>query len=449
MNCFMVTLKKIHFISIGGSIMHSLAINLKNNNNVVTGSDDIIYDPAKSNLKKNDLLPKSMGYNKNNIYKKLDMVIVGMHTKKNNIELIQALKLNLTILSFPEFIRKFSENKQRIIIAGSHGKSTITSIIMHVLSYAKKKFDYVIGAKVPGFDSNIKLTNAPIIIIEGDEYSSSPLNKRPKFLFYDHHIVLINGISWDHANVFNSKTDYVEQFKKLIKKTQKGGSIIYFELDKELKKIMIDDREGIDLIEYGLHANKIIDDKTFLIDNKKVIPLNIFGDHNMQNISGAIKVLNKLAIRKNIFYKAIQSYNAPKTRLEIIKNFNNHFVFRDFAHSPSKVISTVKAVKKQFKNKLYSILELHTLSCLNENFLYNYRNTLNHSEESVLYYSKKEIIKKFTEKKFQKIFNNNKLLCCNNSNKLKELLKKVDLKQYNILLMSSGNFDGLEINKIF
>jgi len=198
-----------------------------------------------------------------------------------------------------------------------------------------------------------------------------------------------------------------------------------------------------------LHTNKIIDDKTFLINNKKVIPLNIFGDHNMQNISGAIKVLNKLAIQKNIFYKAIQSYNAPKIRLEIIKKFNNNYVFRDFAHSPSKVISTVKAVKKQFKNKLYSILELHTLSCLNENFLYNYKNTLNHSEESLLYYSKKEIIKKFTEKKFQKIFNNNKLLCCNNLNKLKELLKKVDLKQYNILLMSSGNFDGLKINKIF
>ena len=445
----MITLKKIHFISIGGSIMHSLAINLKNNNNVVTGSDDIIYDPAKSNLKKNDLLPKSMGYNKKNIYEKLDMVIVGMHTKKNNIELVQALKMKLPILSFPEFIRKFSENKQRIIIAGSHGKSTITSIIMHVLSYAKKKFDYVIGAKVPGFDTNIKLTDAPIIIIEGDEYSSSPLNKNPKFLLYDHHIVLINGISWDHANVFHSKMNYVEQFKKLIQKTKKGGSIIYFKKDKELKRIMIDEREDVDLIEYDLHTNKIINNKTFLIENKQIIPLNIFGDHNMQNISGAIKVLSKLAIQKNIFYKAMQSYNAPKIRLEIVKDFNNNFVFRDFAHSPSKVISTVKAVKKQFKHKLYSILELHTLSSLNEDFLYNYRNTLNHSDKSVLYYSKKEIIKKFSEKKFQKIFNNNKLICCNKSSKLKGLLQKIDLKKYNILLMSSGNFDGLEINKIF
>ena len=445
----MITSKKIHFISIGGSIMHSLAINLKLNGNMVTGSDDKIYDPSKSQLKKYKLYPKFIGYRKKNISKNLDFVIVGMHTKKNNIELLEAKKQKLKILSFPEFIRKFSQNKQRIIIAGSHGKSTITSIIMHVLKFANKDFDYLVGAKVNGFDFNIKLSDSPIIIIEGDEYLSSPLDKRPKFLNYDHHIVLVNGISWDHANVFPTLDIYLDQFKKLINKTSKGGSIIIYDGDHNIDKIIINPEEGKSIIKYNIHKNTIKNDKTYLISDNKKIPIKIFGDHNMQNISGALKVIKELGVTENKFYQAIKSYSTPKIRLEKLKKLKNGIVFRDFAHSPSKVLSTVKAVKKQFKNKLSCVLELHTLSSLNEKFLKNYKNSLNDSDRAILYFSNKKIIAKFSEKKMKKIFNNDDLICCNTLDNLKKHLKVIFTKKNNILLMSSGNFDNLEINKFF
>jgi len=445
----MITSKNIHFISIGGSVMHSLAVNLKLNGNIVTGSDDKIYDPSKSILKKYDLYPASIGYRKKNISNKLDFVIVGMHTKMNNVELLEARKLKLKIISFPEFIREFSQNKQRIVIAGSHGKSTITSMIMHVLKFAKKDFDYVVGAKVNGFEFNIKLSNSPTIIIEGDEYLSSPLDKKPKFLNYDHHIVLINGISWDHANVFPTLDIYLDQFKKLLNKTRKGGTIIVYDGDKDMNKILIEPEEGKSIIKYNHHKNSIKNAKTFLIADNKEIPVNIFGDHNMQNISGAQAVIKELGVTENIFYQAIKSYRNPKIRLEILKNFKNRLVFRDFAHSPSKVLSTVKAVKKQFKNKLSCILELHTLSSLNEKFLKNYKNTLNDSDKAILYFSNKIIADKFSEKKMRKIFNNDKLICCNTLDNLKKILKLIFIENNNILLMSSGNFDNLKINKLF
>ena len=445
----MITSKKIHFISIGGSVMHSLAINLKLNGNIVTGSDDKIYDPTKSILKKYNLYPKSIGYRKKNILKNLDFVIVGMHTKKNNVELLEAKKLKLKIISFPEFIREFSQNKQRVVIAGSHGKSTITSIIMHVLKFANKDFDYVVGAKVNGFDFNIKLSNSPMIIIEGDEYLTSPLDKRPKFLNYDHHIVLVNGISWDHANVFPTLDIYLNQFKKLLKKTSKGGTIIVYDGDENIDKIKIKPEEGKSLIKYNVHNNTIKNGKTLLINNTKKIPIKIFGDHNMQNISGALTVLKELGITEKMFYQAIKSYSTPKIRLEILKKLKNRIVFRDFAHSPSKVLSTVKAVKKQFKNKLACILELHTLSSLNEKFIKNYKNTLNASDKAILYFSNKKIVNKFSKKKMRKIFNNDKLICCNTVDNLKKNLKLIFTKKNNILLMSSGNFDNLEINKFF
>ena len=445
----MITSKKIHFISIGGSVMHSLAVNLKLNGNIITGSDDKIYDPSKSILKKYNLYPKSLGYNKKNISNKLNFVIVGMHTKKNNVELLEAKKLKLKIISFPEFIREFSQNKQRVVIAGSHGKSTVTSMIMHVLKFANKDFDYVIGAKVNGFEFNIKLSNAPIILIEGDEYLSSPLDKKPKFLNYDHHIVLINGISWDHANVFPTLNIYLNQFKKLFENTRKGGTIIFYEGDENIDKILINPEEGKSIIKYNLHDNFIKNGKTFLITNNKKIPVKIFGDHNMQNISGALTVLKELGITENVFYKSIINYKTPKIRLEILKNLKNRLVFRDFAHSPSKVLSTVKAVKKQFKNKLSCVLELHTLSSLNDKFLKNYKNTLNDSDKAILYFSNKKIVDKFSEKKMRKIFNNDKLICCNTVDNLQKFLKLIFIEKNNILLMSSGNFDNLEINKFF
>ena len=333
--------------------MHDLAINLKLNGNFITGSDDKIYDPARKNLKIHNILPEKLGYYKNNIKNDLDFVIIGMHTKNNNIELKEAKKLKIPIFSYPEYIQNLSKNKQRIVIAGSHGKTTITSIIMHVLKFYKKDFDYLVGAKVNGFNKNIKLSNSPIIIIEGDEYLTSPLDKKPKFLNYNHHIVLISGIEWDHFNVFNTFKKYLKQFENLIKITPKAGEIIYNENDENIKNILKNDiDENINKIPYNELPFVKKYGKTLLIYENKKIPIKIFGKHNMQNLAGAKKVLNQLGIGNKLFYKAIKTFKLPHQRLEILHDKSNKKIFKDFAHSPSKLKSTINAVKNQYKKTL-------------------------------------------------------------------------------------------------
>jgi|TARA_B110000438_G_scaffold92534_2_gene92125 UDP-N-acetylmuramate: L-alanyl-gamma-D-glutamyl-meso-diaminopimelate ligase len=438
--------KKIHLISIGGSIMHDLAINLKTTGNIITGSDDKIYNPAKKNLKTYNILPDKIGYFKNNINKNIDYVIAGMHTKKNNVELKEAKKLNIPILSYPEFIQNLSINKQRIVIAGSHGKTTITSIIMHILKFYNKKFDYLIGGKVNGFKRNVKLSSNPIIILEGDEYLTSPFDKKPKFLNYNHHIVLINGIEWDHFNVFKTFKIYLKQFEKLIESTPKAGEIIYYENDKNILKILNKyKKEDVTHTSYNELPFKIKYNKTYLEYEGKQVPIKIFGRHNMQNLAGAKKILNNLGISNKLFFRAIKTFKLPNQRLEILYNKNNRKVFKDFAHSPSKLKSTINAVKKQYNNKLLSIYELHSSSSLNKDFLPTYSNSTIESDNTFIYISDKILLEQNIEKistlDIKKYFNSSSLKVCRNKKKLLQNISNVKFKNHNFLFMSSGNFD--------
>lgn len=444
--------KKIHIISIGGSIMHDLAINLKSNGNFITGSDDKIYNPARKNLRIHNILPEKLGYYKNNIKNNLDFVIIGMHTKNNNIELKEAKKLNIPIFSYPEYIKKLSQNKQRIVIAGSHGKTTITSIIMHVLKFYKKKFDYLVGAKVNGFNKNVKLSNSPIIIIEGDEYLTSPLDKKPKFLNYNHHIVLISGIEWDHFNVFNTFKKYLQQFKNLVKITPKAGEIIYNENDKNIKNILKNDiDENINKIPYSELTFIKKYEKTFLLNENKKIPIKIFGKHNMQNLGGAQKVLNQLGIDNKLFYKAIKTFKLPHQRLEILYDKSNKKIFKDFAHSPSKLKSTINAVKNQYKKKLLSIYELHSSSSLNKKFLPTYKNSISESDYSIIYISNKILFERNLDKilnsDIKNFFNVSNFKICRNPNDLFKHISNNKFADFNFLFMSSGNFDGFSIKE--
>ena len=442
--------KNIHIISIGGSVMHDLAINLKNRGNKITGSDDIIYNPSKSRLKKNGLLPKTLGYSKDNINNDIDLVITGMHTKEDNIELISSKKKKIPILSYPEYINHLCENKHRVVIAGSHGKTTITSMVMHVLKSNKVKFDYLIGAKTKGFKSNISITNNPIIIIEGDEYLTSPLDKTPKFLKYNHHIVLISGIEWDHYNVFKSFKDYKKQFQKLVNLTPKGGEVIYNENDKSIIEILEKNSdENIIFRPYTSEKELVNKYGSFIFDefNSK-IKLKIFGKHNMQNLAGAKTVCEQLGIKQKDFYKSITSYELPHKRLQKLNN-NKTKIFRDFAHSPLK--ATISAVKSQYSENLLSIYELHSSSSFNSTFLKNYKNTLTDSDYSIIYISMKNLKKfssKMDEKIIKKIFNEDKLILISDPKKLDSFLKKNSYRDYNKLFMSSGNFDNFILDEL-
>ena len=444
---------RIHIISIGGSIMHDLAINLKKLGHIISGSDDIIYDPSKSNLKKHSLLPSNLGYYKQNISKNIDIVITGMHTKKNNIEIKESKKLKIPIYSYPEIIRNFSENKHRIVIAGSHGKTTVTSIIMHVLKFNKIKFDYLVGARVNTFKRNLKLSKDPIIIIEGDEYLTSPLDNQPKFLKYDHHIVLINGIEWDHYNVFKTEKIYKKQFDKLIKKTPKGGEIIFYEKDENINKLIQNIDEDLITVRPYSEEKSIVNNRiTYLIDSEgKNHKIKLFGRHNMQNISGAKSVCEQLGIKNKRFFKAISSYKLPENRLQILLD-KKIKIFRDFAHSPSKLNSTIDAVKNNFKNKLLVIYELHSSSSINKNFLPKYKNSLNQADDCILYLSQKILdknkIKNINLSLLKRFFNNKKIKFVNDRDSLFKIISKIKYKTFNRLFMSSGNFDGLNFDKI-
>ena len=442
---------RIHIISIGGSVMHDLAINLKKLDHIISGSDDIIYEPSKSNLKKYDLLPSKLGYYKQNISRNIDIVITGMHTKKNNIEIKESKKLKIPIYSYPEIIRNFSENKHRIVIAGSHGKTTVTSMIMHVLKLNKINFDYMIGAKVSTFKRNLKLSNDPIIIIEGDEYLTSPLDSQPKFLKYDHHIVLINGIEWDHYNVFKTEKKYKKQFEKLINKTPKGGEVIYYEKDENIKKLIQNiDKDLITLRPYSEEKSIIESGNTFISDSEDIMhKTKLFGRHNMQNLAAAKTVCEQLGIKNKKFYKSISSYNLPENRLQIVLD-KKIKIFRDFAHSPSKLNSTIDAVKNNYKNKLLVIYELHSSSSLNINFLPKYKNTINQSDDCIIYLSQKILdknkIKNIDLTLLKRCFNNKKLKLIKDKDSLLKIVNKINYKTFNKLFMSSGNFDALNFD---
>ena len=442
---------KIHFIAIGGSAMHNLAIALKLKGFSITGSDDAINDPSRSRLKKYNLLPKKEGWFSDKITSDIDAVVLGMHAKDDNPELLKARKIGLKIYSYPEFIFNQSKDKIRIVIGGSHGKTSITSLVLHVLSTLNIEYDYMVGAQLDGFEVMVKLSDtSKYIVLEGDEYLSSALDLRPKFHLYKPHIALISGIAWDHINVFKTFENYLKQFEIFINSIEKNGTLVYNELDPELKKLVSSNKSNLNYIPYSIPKHKIIDGISFIDINNRLYRLKIFGDHNLQNISGALNICKALGVESEDFYNAITSFNGASNRLELVYKSSDTIIFKDFAHSPSKVKATTEAVRKQFPNrKLISFFELHTYSSLNPLFLEKYRDTLKHSDECYIYYSEKNMrikrLEPIDSELIIRSFNHSSLTVIDNYEKLNKKIYDLDLSNSVLLMMSSGKFGGLDI----
>ena len=438
---------KIHLIAIGGSAMHNLALALHFKGYTITGSDDQIFEPSKSRLEKHGLLPKNIGWFEDNITKDLDAVILGMHAKKDNPELIKARKLGLNIYSYPEYLYQQSKNKKRVVIGGSHGKTSITAMILHVLKGMNIDCDYMVGAKLDGFDVMVKLTEeAPIIILEGDEYLSSPIDRRPKFHLYKPNIGVISGIAWDHINVFPTFENYLDQFR--IFKNLVSDCLIFCEDDSDLNKLM---SEHIDIRTVGYTTpDHTIKDGTTYLEN---IPLKIFGKHNLQNLNAARLVCKELGVSNKDFLNSIKTFNGASNRLELVREDTNSSIYKDFAHSPSKLIATIDAVKKQFKDrKIVACMELHTFSSLNKKFLSQYVNSMNNADEAIIYFSLEAIKHKrldpISKEDIKHAFKNEKLKVINDKEELIDHLKDIYTKNTNLLMMSSGNFNKLNYNEI-
>ena len=430
--------------------MHSLALALNDLGVVVTGSDDMIFEPSKSRLQAKGLLPTKVGWDPAHIHNDLDAVILGMHAKADNPELLQAQSLGLPIFSYPEFIYQQSQNKQRIVIAGSHGKTTITSMIIHVLQELGRSFDYVVGAQLKGIDNTVKLSDAPIIVIEGDEYLTSTLDKTPKFLKYQHHIGLVSGVAWDHINVFPTIDEYVRQFDLFADASPKAGSLIYCEEDDLATVICGKQREDVTSIPYVEHPSKIENGTTYLTTDQGAVPVRVFGHHNMQNISGAKQVLKKIGVTDSQFYKAIQTFEGAANRLELVKSNSQSAIFKDYAHAPSKLKATTTALKQQFQDRnLIACLELHTYSSLNKNFLGQYNDSFESADIPIVYYNPEIIAHKklepISKEEVKAAFNNQRLQVFDDINLLEHFLLEQDWQHKNLLMMSSGNFDNLSI----
>lgn len=445
---------KVHFIAIGGSAMHNLAIALKINGFQVSGSDDEIFEPSKTRLKEHGLLPTNEGWNIENITPDLEAVILGMHARQDNPELIKAKELGLKIYSYPEYIYQQSIDKQRVVIAGSHGKTSITSMILHVLNFWNKDFDYLVGAQLEGFSNMVKLSNAPIIVIEGDEYLSSPDDRRPKFVHYQHHIGLISGIAWDHINVFPTFDSYKEQFVSFVKLTPKGGKLFFSEDDTEVKDVcQSNPNPDVTQKGYSTHKHVIKNATTFLIDkNGNEHEIQVFGEHNLKNINAAFNICTCLGISNEQFYEAIKTFKGAANRLEKLASNNGRTIFKDFAHAPSKLKATTQAVKAQFGNqKMLACLELHTFSSLTKAFLTQYKDTFSLPNTAIVYFNPDTIAHKkldpISVEDVKAAFNNPNLLVFNDSKSLQEYLLKPDWSEYNILLMSSGNFGGINLKE--
>lgn len=430
--------------------MHSLALALHQLGVIVTGSDDMIFEPSKGRLNSKGLLPEDVGWSPGRIHKGLDAVILGMHAKEDNPELARARELNVPVYSYPDFIYLQSMNKQRIVIAGSHGKTTITSMIIHVLNYWKRSFDYVVGAQLEGIENTVKLSDDPIIIIEGDEYLTSAIDKTPKFLKYQHHIGLVSGVAWDHINVFPTIDEYVKQFDLFADATPKAGSLIYCEEDDLATVICGKQRMDVASIPYQEHSSIIDNEHTFLQTDHGPIAVQVFGRHNMQNFSGARSVLLKIGITEEQFYQAIPSFKGARNRLELVKKNSYTAIFKDYAHAPSKLAATTKALKEQFQDRmLVACIELHTYSSLNKKFLGQYSDSFESADQPIVYYNPQIIAHKnlepITKEEVKAAFNRKDLLVFDDINELEHFLLKQNWEGKNLLMMSSGNYHNLSI----
>lgn len=443
-----------HFIAIGGSAMHNLAIALHLKGDSITGSDDEIFEPSRSRLAKYNLLPSEVGWDINRIHSNIDAVILGMHARKDNPELIKAQKLGLSIYSYPEFIYEQTKDQLRIVIGGSHGKTSITSMILHVLSKNNINHNYMVGAQLEGFDCMVKLSKeAKIAVLEGDEYLSSPIDRRPKFHLYQPEIAVVSGIAWDHINVFPTFENYVEQFRIFIDKVGRSGRVIYFEDDNVLKEVVLNSSSKAIKIPYCTFPNQIKNGITYVRTEKEEIPLEIFGDHNLQNLNAAYHVCIQLGMKSVDFFSAIRSFKGASKRLELVQKNQSTAIYKDFAHSPSKLKATTSALKNQYPNrKLIACMELHTFSSLNKSFLDQYNGTMQEADLAFVYYNKKTLKHKklddLSADDVKKAFAGENVTVLNSSKEMVNCLLKMKWEQQNLLLMSSGNFDGIQFAEL-
>ncbi len=447
---------RVHLIAIGGSAMHNMALALHEKGFQVTGSDDEINEPSKTRLKNAGILPPEIGWFPEKITSDMDAVILGMHAREDNPELIKAKELNLKVYSYPEYIYEATKDKTRVVVGGSHGKTTITAMILHVLNYHKIDTDFMVGAQLEGFNTMVKLTkDAPIAIIEGDEYLASPIDRRPKFHLYKPNIAILSGIAWDHINVFPTFEIYVNQFEKFVDLIEPNGTLIYCHEDKELQKVAetSGNLNNITKIPYSIPKHKIENGTTILQDHNQEIPLQVFGNHNLMNLNGAHLVCNKLGLTDSQFYEAIQSFKGAAKRLELVSKTNDFAFYKDFAHSPSKLKATTQATKQQFSNrKILACMELHTFSSLNETFLAEYNGAMNDADEAIVYFNPHTIahkkLKPITEEQVMNYFNRKDLKVYTDSHSLVNYIKSKSLKNHVLLMMSSGNFDGIDFKQL-
>ncbi|MBP1839026.1 UDP-N-acetylmuramate--L-alanine ligase [Formosa algae] len=444
----------VHFIAMGGSAMHNLALALHNKGYHVTGSDDEIFEPSKSRLQTQGLLPESFGWFPEKINSQLDAVVLGMHAKADNPELLKAQDLGLKIYSYPEFLYEQSKNKTRVVIGGSHGKTTITSMILHVMHYHDRDVDYMVGAQLDGFDVMVKLTeDNDFMVLEGDEYLSSPIDRRPKFHLYKPNIALLSGIAWDHINVFPTYENYEEQFKIFVDSIVNGGSITYNEEDDAVKRVVESSENPIRKLPYHTPEYIVEDGETLLETPEGPLPIEVFGAHNLNNLAGAKWICQHMGIDEDDFYEAISTFKGASKRLEKIAEGNNSIAYKDFAHSPSKVKATTNAVKAQFENrKLVACLELHTYSSLNAEFLKEYKGTLDAADKAVVFFSPHAVeIKKLdavTKTQIAEAFERDDLVIYTNPESFKQFLFAQNFENSSLLLMSSGNYGGLDFNDV-
>ena len=444
----------LHFIAIGGSAMHNLALALHHKGYKVTGSDDAIFEPSKSRLDKFGLLPPEFEWFPEKITTNLDAVILGMHAKENNPELLKAKELNIPIYSYPEFLYEQSKNKTRVVIGGSHGKTTITSMVLHVMHYHDKEVDYMVGAQLEGFDTMVNLTeDNDFIVLEGDEYLSSPIDRRPKFHLYKPNIALLSGIAWDHINVFPTYDNYLEQFKIFVDSIISGGVIVFNEEDKDLKEVVSNSDNQIRKHAYVTPEYRVENGITILDTPEGELPIEIFGAHNLNNLAGAKWICQHMGIDEDDFYEAISTFKGASKRLEQIVASDRTVVFKDFAHSPSKVSATTKAVKDQFVDKeVIACLELHTYSSLTPEFLKQYKDSLNPANKAVVFYSPEALeLKKLNPISKEQIitaFGREDLIVYTNAIEFQNYLETLDYNNKAVLLMSSGNYGGLNFDDI-
>lgn len=443
--------KKVHLISIGGAVMHNMALCLHQLGYEVSGSDDEIFEPSKSRLQGVGLLPEKWGWYPENIHADLDAVILGMHARPDNPELKKAIGLGLRVYSFPEFVYEQSKGKKRVVIAGSHGKTTTTAMLMHVLKSANLEFDYLVGSQLAGFDTMVQLSDAPIIVIEGDEYLNSALDPRPKFLFYHAHMAQITGIAWDHINVFPTWENYVEQFRKFLTTLPDEAPLTWFEEDETLQQLMGEEKgKRLKSLPYSTLPHRIEEGQTIVLWEGEEFPLQVFGAHNLQNMAGAMNLAQELGIEQKVFLSHMQNFGGTARRLEKLENTGSLVVYRDFAHSPSKLKATVDSVKAQFADKtLIAVFELHTFSSLQRDFLDQYQNCLAQADEALVFYSPRVLAhKKLPELEPEEVseaFGDGVQVYTDVSMLEKYIRARVNPGAV-LLLMSSGTFEGMPLN---